>query len=290
MNTLEIRQEEIKGIEAQDIKNVGALLKKIFDNESAYTITYNLEHAAPTIENACVGDFEANNWVNEEISGKAIFFPNTEFIYKNSCEIQVDIIQLYIIKSFNGYQIVTDKKIKYGDIEKEFNIITAESLSDSLFYSAEENKVRQAYAKKIKSCEKDIKKLDTIQFYYKKDGAPFKDLKKCIKYRSIYGDLLPIEFDSINGKLTNRDYLENYTIRINLGDVFSSEEDFNGAAVEELKKVINCLQETLKNDIIKYSAIVDNVRALVKEYNDKMQQIEAIKNTINNSISLVLTN
>ena len=290
MNTLEIRQEEIKGIEAQDIKNACAQLMKIFGSESAYEITYNHEHAAPTAINACMGGFETKNCFNEEIAGKAIFFPNTEFIYKNSGDVQVDIIQLYVIKSFNGYQIVVDKKVKYGSIEKEFHNITADSLNESLFYTAEENKVRQAYARKIKSCEKDIKKLDTIQFYYKKDGAPFKDLKKCIKCRSIHGDIYPVEFDSINGQLTNREYLENYAIRISLGDVFNSEEDFNGAAIEELKKVIKNLQETLKNNIIKYSAIVDNVRALVKEYDDKIKQIEAIKNTINNNISLVLAN
>lgn len=290
MNTLEIRQEEIKGIEAQDIENACAQLMKIFGSESAYTITYNHEHAAPTIENAYIGDFEIKNRFNEEIAGKAIFFPNTDFIHKDSRDVQVDIIQLYVIKSFNGYHIVADKKVKYGSIKKEFHNITADRLDDSLFYSAEENKVRQAYVRKIKSCEKDIKKLDTIQFYYKKDGAPFKDLKKCIKCRSIHGDIYPVEFDSINGQLTNREYLENYAIRISLGDVFNSEEDFNGAAIEELKKVIKNLQETLKNNIIKYSAIVDNVRALVKEYDDKIKQIEAIKNTINNNISLVLAN
>ena len=290
MNTLEIRQEEIEVIEVQDIENACAQLMKIFGSESAYEITYNHEHAAPTATNACVGGFETKNCFNEEIAGKAIFFPNTEFIYKNSGDVQVDIMQLYVVKCLSGYQIVVDKKAKYGSIEKEFHNITADSLNESLFYSAEENKVRQAYVRKIKSCEKDIKKLDTIQFYYKKDGAPFTDLKKCIKYCSAYGDIRPVEFDNINGRLINRDYLENYAIRINLQDVFSTEKDFNFAAIEELKKAINLLHETLKSDIIKYRDIVDNVRALVKEYDDKMQQIEAIKNTINNNISLVLAN
>ena len=290
MNTLEIRQEEIKGIEAQDIENVSALLMKTFGNESAYTITYNHEHAAPTIENAYIGDFAIKNRFNEEIAGKAIFFPNTDYIHKDSRGGQVDIMQLYVVKCLSGYILVVDKKIKWGSIEKEFHNITADRLNDSLFYSAEENIVRQAYTRKIKTCENDIKKLDAIQFFYKKDGAPFKALEKCIKYCSVYGDMRPVEFDNINGRLINRDYLENYAIRINLQDVFSTEKNFNFAAIEELKKVINSLHETLESDIIKYRDIVDNVRALVKEYEDKMQQIEAIKNTINNNIRLVLAN
>ena len=297
MNLLNVRQEEIKEMSAEDAARACAQFSKIMSASSNYNIKFNQEHAAPTLENSYIGGLEEVNQFNEGISGRALFFPNTEFIYKSlSGNIKTEVITLYIINTVYGFKMVVETETDYNISTLSANFkrkLYSEKLSDELYYTGQENKVRGYYARRISEAVNDLNKLDRIEFFTKKGGLPFKDLNKCIKWKgwgvnSYYS--LELQEDS-RGDLINRDYLSGYNIKIIIDDLIKNSgtvEERNAGIIAKLKNEIKQLKATVQEDIKHYQEIFDNVRELVNEYSRKTQEIEAIKSTLNRDINIIL--
>ena len=297
MNLLEIRQEEIKEMSAEDAARACAQFSKIMSASSNYNIKFNQEHAAPTLDNSYIGDFEEVNKFTEEISGRALFFPNTEFIYKSlNGNIKTEVITLYIINTAGGFKMVVETETDYNISTLSTNFkrkLYSEKLSDELYYTARENQVRGYYAQRISEAANDLNKLDRIEFFTKKSGLPFKDLNKCIKWKG-WGanNYYALEFQEDNrGDLINRDYLSGYNIKIVIDDLIkncNTVEERNAGIIAELKNEIKRLKATIQEDKKHYQEIFDNVRELVNEYSRKTQEIEAIKSTLNHDLNIIL--
>ena len=297
MNLLEIRSEEIKEMSAEDAARACAQLSKIMSASSNYNIKFNQEHAAPTLENSYIGEFEEVNRFTEGISGRALFFPNTEFLYKSlNGNIKTEVIALYIINTVYGFKMVVETETDYNISTLAVNFkrkLYSEKLSDELYYTVQENQVRGYYARRISEAVNDLNKLDRIEFFAKKSGLPFKDLSKCIKWKSWgFNNYYALEFQEDNkSDLINRDYLNGYNIKIVIDDLIKNcgtVEERNAGIISELKNEIKHLKATIQEDIKHYQEIFDNVRELVNEYSRKTQEIEAIKSTLNHDINIIL--
>lgn len=295
MNLLEIRQEEIKEITEEEIKIVCKQLKKILSDASNFEITFNKEHVAPTTDNSYIGDFTEVNKFNEEIKGRALFFPNTQFICKNSNDPKIDVVSFYLVNTCYGFKMIIKTETTYKTFKSDLlkYKLDCERLSDELYYSYEENQIRHYYASRLASVADDRRKLNNITFCYKKSGEPFKDLNKCIKYKSLFGYYYPLEMHLSGNVYVNRDYLTNYTLNAailneNEPDEPSTEEEFNRTVIDGLKKNIEQIKITIEEDIKHYQFILDNVRELVNDYLKKEKRIQAIKETLNCDISRIL--
>ena len=289
-NYLEIRQEEIKDFTEEEAKEACKILLKIMSNDSDYKITYDKAHCKPSIENSYSGEFEEVNKFSEEIAGRALFFPNTAFKFKNS---ETEVISYYLVNTINGVYMIIDKLHTYNfssNIKHLNYTLSSERLKDNLYYNNNENKVISHYLKSIIDYQEYLNVLNSIEHQTKKDGSEFKDWNKSftVKYlNNEYYVNFNIDYTYINNEPYAVDVIIGdrtiYLTSNNLNNNFSRENIFKQFLLEVENKKNECLHE-----IARAKEIIKNVKSLVAEFNQTQEKIKELQASLNCDLKNIL--
>lgn len=290
-NTLEIRQDEIQDFTEDDVKTVCNRLLKIMSDASNFEITFDKEHDAPNCENSCIGDFEEINKFNEEISGCALFFPNTKFIYKNDDR---EVSSLYLIKANDKAYLIIDSlktyDFKQGDAKHLNHRLYGEEVKDSLFYSRDENKVINYYFKTIIDYSDYLVLLNNIKHLTKKNGTEFSNWSK--SFKTEFRNYEYAVYFKINNYILSN---EAASVDISFYDkcITLYSKELNGDFSQA--NIYKCFEEEIERKKTEYihqiahaKNAIQNVRNLVNKYNNTQEQISNLQKTLNNDLRYIL--
>ena len=290
-NALEIRQEEIQEFTKDEAINVCNRLLNIMSDASNYGITYDKAHAEPNFENSYIADYSEINKFGEEITGRGVFFPNTQFLFKN-CDSEVNL--LYIVKAVNNYYIIINSSHIFEfdkGIVKHLNYrLYAVQLTDSLYYSNDENKVREYYLKSIIDYNNYITLLNNIKHLEKKDGAEFSNWNKSFR-TSLNGSEYAVNIQINSYILSN----EPCSVTISFCDrcITLNAKDLSGDFSQ--KNIYKCFIKEIERKKTEYfhqiahaKEMINNVRNLVNNYNETQEKIQGLQKTLNNELRHIL--